>query len=924
MSVQAILPVLPLQGAICDLLASGPRSRGLYVSQRVFRVDGGAPDRLVERWEGLHIAHDALRTSLVTTTEGRLIQVVASEPRDVVSEHLNATGAAVGRRAVLLHDLRSRHISRLVEGGPPAALGVVSVAGESFVSVTWRHDLLDGTGVSALLGQLRSEAPPATSPSTASVLRTLLAREPIELGLRHLGGPPSRLGVFGAAAGHAFESCEFACSYETVERMARDFGVTVPTLVTAACVRALANLTAEDGFVLTAEDCRPIEFAEAVGMFTGVAAAWQPSESSSLFELAVAVQRQRASIAARRPVALTELLREAWSAGAEGFPDVLVTVHPKAGSLTSMPNWEVIDNVERTEFALSVDVVLDERVRVVLHRDVTRVSQSDSDELLTRIQGNLQRVDSPKRPSTWTARSTSPGDDGDAGTMQVALVAAICRQVLSIGSIGADTDLVAEGADSLAMMRLAVALCDAGTNVSVSTLFTHRTPRRIASNARTAVVAPPTQYVTSPIERSLLARTARRHLGKNPMLEQSVILIDEKLDADLFELAIRHVASEVDVFQATWLAGSHDELSFGESIEASFVDGAADAMTAAHALLQLDLERGLHPGDQLCRVSVVSDNLRSALAMSWHNAVLDGWSHATLIRFLQDAYRAAERGRAMPPPPGARIAEFRAWCERQHGGHAWWRQYLQDSLPLPVPDDCPADERSVSEAVFVATSAEVTDWLAQRTTLVVGAVTLVGHALVRATNSDSQHPVGVRLGLRPPELRGSLRMIGQATLEAPIRFEPSAGAHDCSAVSEALAGARDHGYIGEVGIREATGWGDDEDIFQLLVVPETELSDDEWAIRAGDAGGWREHAVWRREVSPSRVTAYIHVNETGVHLRVSVVEGDPQLLAKAAVAACREALTNGADRGEVDKLSEPVFCRADEGRSHSTTRRPPS
>ena len=887
MSVQAVLPVLPLQKAIAEIRSASAYESGLYISQRTLRASGMDPAAVSAAWHHMHMRHEALRASLVTAS-GRLVQVVRSTPTEIVYEHLDARGASAARGAVLLYDLRARHLARLENGGPAAALGLVSMPDSCTVVLSWRHELLDGTAVSVLLAELQTglEVPDA---SIAAVLRALRGQSPIELGTQHLGRPPERLNAFDDDVSGAVVASERSLPYEAVERTARSLGVTVPTVATAACASALADLTGGGGFVLTAEDCRPDGFQGAVGMFTGTAATWRPSTASTFPEFAQRVQQQRASVAGRSPVPLTELVREAWSHGAGGFPDVLVTVHPRRTGVVLPSRWEPFDNLERTEFAISVDVVLDGESRLVVHRDASRVSSDEAAQLVRLIEANLAQHGS----STATRRPDRQLKTRSAHDSTVDLVLGVCRHVLARPDLSADDDLVAAGVDSLAMMRIAVALRDAGLAVSVSTLFSRRSVRGFAPSVRVAADAGESSSSTSAIERSLLRRSSRLHFGPAPMHEQSVIVVDQRLDAALFQLAVQYVANEVDGLRAIWSASSPDTLEFGLNVAVTPVDTSEDAMVAARAILSADLQRGFSPGDHLCRIWLVSDGKRTAIVMAWHNATLDGWSHATLLRFIQNAYQSAEAGRTMPANPGASISEFRSWCERGVDEREWWHDYLRGAVPVPVPSVVPMDERLSSDQVRVCSIAELAAWIDGRTSMALGAVTLIAHAAGLAFDLDQRSPVGVRLGLRPPSIRGVMRMIGQATVEAPIMIDPSAGAADCVAVSAAIAEARDRGSLGEIGIREAIGWSDEFDLYHVLIVPELELEADEWALRVGDSAAWPEVSTWRREVSPSRLTTYLHLNEDDLQVRVSASAGGSIELADKVADAAKRLLVAG-------------------------------
>jgi hypothetical protein len=893
MTVTGLLPALPLQSAIASLREEDMTGSPMYISQRLLRVTPPVdPDRLAAGWEAIHACHDAMRSQLIKSDQ-QWIQAIYDTPRSPIYEHLDVAALAEAHRARVLADLTYRHGAR-VQGDhtATAALGAMANGTETLILLSWRHELFDGTGIATIIRDLQvaCEGGAVTpGPSLASVLRQMLAQKPIELGSDLLGDPPAELATFDGAPSRVTAAVHRALDTALLTAAARLIGTTPAVLATAAWITALADTTGSAGFVVTAEDCRPLAHLDIPGMFTGVGAAWPPPGAGSVAEVARFLQAHRRSVAGRRPVALSDLLRPAWTAASTGMPDVLLTVHPPMAGPRRDHRWHQLNAVERTEFALSTDILLGHDGGVVAHRDASRVSESAVDAILDAFANRIHMIRDPvpfrhaRRPATRTVR-------GDA--TRTSMVLAVCRTALADPAIQPDTDLLAAGADSLAMMRLAVALGDAGVPVSVTSLFYARTPQGIAETA----AAPSTTFqpcATSPLEQSLLQRTERHRLGLSPMHEQSVIVVGERLDPQVLEASLRHVAIEVEAVRTRWAADRAWAFTEGNAVPFETCDVVDDKsiQVASHRILAADLDRGFRPGDQLFRAWLVRGPSQSAFVASWHNAILDGWSHGTLIRLLQDTYRAVMRKQQPPSRPGAPISSFRAWCGDRADSTAWWSSYLAGTeAPVPKPAGAP-HERCVSNLRLLATTARLTQLSPEGASLVVTAITAISHALIEVLGAPPQCPIGVRIGLRPPELRGSLRMIGLATLEAPIRMNPLAGLRDAAAVTQALGQARDHGHIGECGIKDALSWPADSDLYEILVVPETELYEDEWAVRGGSTHAWPEISAWRREVSPSIVTAYVHVNGAAVEFRISSPHNTVDTLASEVAKAVQQILT---------------------------------
>jgi hypothetical protein len=894
LTLTAVLPTLPLQNAIWQHRQLSVGSQ-LYISQRTLRARTPIePAALVAAWRRLVLAHDALRSRLIEI-EGRVVQVVVDDVIEEVCEVLDARDLSEARRRAIFADLRARHLDRLAaEEAPPVAVGLVNSGDTSHVVLTWKHEILDGTGVRRIVRDLQASyrAEGLATTTLAAPMELLLARPPVDLGVGVLGRPPRQLANFASAstAGSVIQSQPV--DWARVTARARTNHTTPTVLAVAAWLETLGAYTGSPAFLLTAEDFRPIEARDTPGMFTGVGAAWFPEAVVTASDGLALLHRHRRFVAGRRPVAVTELLRPAWEAGSLGLPDVLLTVHTSVDNVADP--WQEIDASERTEFALNIDLIAGQSARMVVHADPARVDMPVVSTLLDDAVRRLQHPQSEVPRPKYTAATAA---QHSVSEQAISLALAVCRGVIVGLNVDADTDVVTSGADSLTLMRLAVALTEAGLAVSVNDVFTARTPRGIAGVSSTSPAATVTSVDSSPVERSLLGRTQRHYLGFSPMHEQSIIIVARVLDAALFRLSLEHVANECGTLVERWRPAVSLRRETAASIQFTDVTVSRDdeLMSRAHSILAADLDRSFAPGDLLFRSWLIRGPSHSAMAMAWHNAVLDGWSHATLIRFLQDTYEAAAAARTLPRRPGADISLFRAWCAEQRGeqASAYWHELLSDAAWPERSPEHGRQERRLSQVHEVCSARELASVTPAGITPWTVAVAVAAHSLRVATGIDAKEPIGVRVGLRPAELRGSLRMIGQATLEAPAVLRAVDAVGDLRAIDAQIRGAREHGHLGEMGIRSATRCPDECDLFQLLVVPEAELADDEWAVRGGSATAWREVEVWRREVSPAIHTVYVHAQADAVSFRVSSVadQAHSEAVARIVVAEARRQLS---------------------------------
>lgn len=873
MKVSAILPALPLQATIAELRAASSSSK-LYISQRSVETSEEIdPELLSEAWNHIVRVHEALRSEVVEG-DGQWVVAVFDSPKSSTLEQLMTGRLDKSQTMQVQNELEQRHLSSLqMQDAPAILLGHLHQPGRSVLVLTWRHELLDGVAISTVLRDLESMITGSTLVDSESRLvhatRALRALPEISDGGLASVSPALNLTIFDTEVSELRLDSALAIPKGVLADAARSLGVTQSAAATAAFVGGLTDLLGSPAVVATAEDFRPSGHRGIPGAFTGVDISWHPQRTVTQAVLAKELHQHRARLLGRRPRGLIDSLRPLWDAGARGVPDCLLTVHGNESG-PGGNEWRFIDAIERTEFALSIDVMI-ETGQVMIHRDPARVPPDFAEALADRATMRLYDdgiVALLRDADTATRTTVSSSASG-----KIEQVVSSAQRVLADPGITPDTDLLTESRmDSLDAMRLAVSLTDGGLATSVRTILTHRCPRHIAAaSANEPQVAEGSLVSASALEESLLDRTDRHYCGQSPMHEQSLMMFGIQIDPGILSQAIRKVADEIEALSSVWSPVGDGGIVASRVNDLIVCDVSDDEiLDSATTVLREDLERGFTPGDCLFRSFLFVGETLSGLATSWHNAVLDGWSGAALVLKLQAAYQqlkssegAVVRVRSSP------VSSYRSWALSNPGDPEWWDTQLADAaLGQPTAEKGRHVERMRSQKRQLPQLKNGLDTKATRSTTLV---TAFGHTLQRVTEADSRRPIGVRMNMRPAELKDSTGMIGMITFEVPVIMRPIIGLADADNVSTALNGARIHGHMGERGVRSSCAWPDSHDLFDLLVVPELENPHDELIARGAGLSVWPLLHEWRREVSPSLITAYLFDESDFPAFRLSAV-----------------------------------------------------
>ncbi|MES1240588.1 MAG: amino acid adenylation domain-containing protein, partial [Acidobacteriota bacterium] len=285
-------------------------------------------------------------------------------------------------------------------------------------------------------------------------------------------------------------------------------------------------------------------------------------------------------------------------------------------------------------------------------------------------------------------------------------VAGVWRELLGAAEVGVHDDFFGLGGHSLLAVRVAVRL-----GVPVSAVFEAPTVAAMAERLRPASVSP-----IGPIEKA--PRTGPIPLSPG----QRRLWVLERLDplsAAYHLAAALHLRGPLDV--RALAAGLAEIARRHEALRTVLAEGEGgpqqDVLPAIAGLAVVDLsslseeaagpeaarlaaEEAVRPFDlalgPLFRTSLVRRTAEeSALLLTLHHAVADGWSLGLLAAELQALYGAFVEGRPSSlAEPAAQYADWTAWSlERLAGPEmeseiAWWRARLAG---LPAALELPAD-----------------------------------------------------------------------------------------------------------------------------------------------------------------------------------------------------------------------------------------
>lgn len=901
-TIEAVLPLTRTQRGIHVVASSDPES---YVAQWVVEVRADwSLQQVAAAWLDLQQHHAALRSHL-SSFRGVPVLVVPSGAGPSPSM-FDVSAAPGGRRreaSRICDDELDRGVH--LETDPLIRLTVIRVEDDClWFCLTHHHLGLDGLGVRTTLDDLVRRCSGQELRLAARldvVLRSWLEDDAVATDLEE-----DR--VSELCAGERLSS--FVAEQSARMTRVRTFDVDTRALeATAVAASTSPAVVVIAAWACTLRAVRPscvtpipvtvdrrgpllVGYGPTVGMLVDTLLALE----------VVTVNDSPASVSSRLaerlspPVRLAHLAtstERARRAGASGTPDTLITVYSEARTASTPAAVELrpVRVTEETEFAVDVTARLsDVQVRIDLQYDALRVEEQVMDGLVSTLKRLLL---APHSTVADTSGMPLPGTTGPQAPIDLShdvrrVVIEVASSVVGT-SLDLDQDLYATGVDSLTFLQIAVALRRLGHDIGVGALIEAGSVRGIARHLaeerapRTLVLGEAAP--ASPIENGYLRLTSDVGLGPAPMHEQSVLTFHGRLDAARLGEALDSCLERLPSLARTWRADGSlvAPTAVAQVIDIVEARDSTGVRAAARDLLRGDLARPFQPGGgSLLRVAAVCSDEETSLLLTFHQAVLDGWSFATFVRSVQLRYVDLRRHLAAEDS-----AEYRRWAttdDHDAEGLARLLRGLRKTSRRSLERPSERARGAARDPVSGAVVHEAARRLGTSDTACLAAS--VGLALRRVLEWPDSHALGLRSTVRDGSRRSGLRTVGQLTVDMPVPQHDRALAAGAHAVRTAFSGVHRHGHLGQEAIDAVLGASADAGpALDTVLVTENYFGGDEHDLRGLDRDAWREKASWRRDVSASPRTITAERGPNGWAIEVdSVIDADPAELATTIVA----------------------------------------
>ena len=223
---------------------------------------------------------------------------------------------------------------------------------------------------------------------------------------------------------------------------------------------------------------------------------------------------------------------------------------------------------------------------------------------------------------------------------------------------------------------------------------------------------------------------------------------------------------------------------------------------------------------------------RTAMVITFHHAVLDGWSLPLLFADWGEFYRRETEGGAVDLAPAPKYRDYVAWLARQDAAAAerFWCAALDGfAAPTPLPlDRGGAGVAETHEMVKVALPAASVDRLtafARAHAVTPGTLVQAAWALVLAAFSGEKDVVfGTTVSGRPADLAGVERTVGLFINTLPVRavVDPDRPVGDwLAALQRAHAEAQAFSHARLVDVHGWSAVPRDRPLFESLLVYES-------------------------------------------------------------------------------------------------------
>ena len=406
------------------------------------------------------------------------------------------------------------------------------------------------------------------------------------------------------------------------------------------------------------------------------------------------------------------------------------------------------------------------------------------------------------------------------------ILAAIWSQVLEVERVGIDDGYFALGGNSIRSLQIVARAQERGLDLTLDHLFKHRTIRELAgelrhSAARAPDVPPAPFALVAPDDRTLLpdgivdayplarlqaGMAFHRQLAPRSAVYHDVIGYDIEVpwNEALLRAAIRSVVERHPALRT-----SFDLSRFSEPLQVVHRDtrvpldvqdlrGLDDAeqKSALHAFMETEKRRDFDlTRSPLLRFIVHRRSDTSfRFWVSFHHAILDGWSDVSMLVELATTYQSLLRGR--PISAESLGAEYRDFVALERAAVAspeierFWREEVRDWPSLRLPRaQMPVTSGTVdicAEPVPVdSDTAEGLKALAHRLAVPLKTVLLAAHLKVMSLLGNGQEAATLMTMNGRPEAPDGDRVLGLHLNSVPLRVR-LAGESFADIVNEAF------------------------------------------------------------------------------------------------------------------------------------------
>ncbi|MCH5519151.1 non-ribosomal peptide synthetase [Pseudomonas syringae] len=312
-----------------------------------------------------------------------------------------------------------------------------------------------------------------------------------------------------------------------------------------------------------------------------------------------------------------------------------------------------------------------------------------------------------------------------ASALEQALLA-IVTQVLGDGTLGVTDDVFDRGADSIRSIAIVGAAAREGIHLTVADIFEHRSIRALAAvvratGAATAAIEafallqiqdkqalPPDIVDAYPVSQLQAAMIFHYELERSNAVYLDVFSyrLQFSPDLDVLQEAARLLVTRHEALRTTFDLASYSEplqlvhkqgQDLLDIVSLETLDEAAQQACIASTFEEekaRSFDIGALPLVRLRLASLGPDSVQ--LTMSFHHAIIDGWSDVSLLMELFGLYRALLDKQALPPVPAIRYADYIVLERRAIASAStrdFWQRYLQQApsgllgQTVRVPDE---------------------------------------------------------------------------------------------------------------------------------------------------------------------------------------------------------------------------------------------